>query len=413
MPAGIKTVELLLGVTGSIAAYKALELVRLCRRDNWGVTVVMTRSACRLVGVESFRTLTGRPVARELFPRERIFSSPVEHIDLATRPDIIVIAPATANIIGKLAHGIADDLLATLLLAIPEEKVRQGRVLFAPAMNENMWRNRIVQNNVARLTELGFRFILPAEGELACGVTGTGRMAEPATIFAHCQSALANIPRLSGVSALVTTGRTEEPIDPVRIITNRSSGLLGVEIARHFAIAGARTRLIAGAVSVPLPADAIRVRTTREMADAVARFLPETDILVMCAAVADYQPAETAGDKYHAKQLTLKLKRTPDILTLVARRKNPPLLVGFSLDNSLNRAKDKLRHKHLDLIVANPVETAGSEMIKPTLLFRSGRTQRLPELTKPDFARELVKVVAQLFNNNSEQPSLRKKTKKG
>ncbi len=392
--------ELLLGVTGSIAAYKALELVRLCRKHNWGVTAVMTAAACRLVGVESFRTLTGRPVAKDLFPEERVFSSPVAHIDLATRPDIILVAPATANIIGKLAHGIADDLLSTILLAIPEEKVRQGRVLFAPAMNENMWRNRVVQDNVSRLREIGFRFIPPAEGELACGATGTGRMAEPATIFAYCQSTLANLPDLSGVSVLVTTGRTEEPIDPVRIITNRSSGLMGVEIARQFAIAGARTRLVAGAVSVPLPVDAIRVNTTGEMAAAVEKLLPETDILVMCAAVADYRPAAPAHDKHHAAALTLKLTRTPDILKLVASKKSRPLLVGFSLDTSLARAKTKLRDKNLDLIVANPVTTAGSEKIKPTVILRSGATRRFPELTKSEFARELVKIIAQVFKKD-------------
>ncbi|NPV14934.1 bifunctional phosphopantothenoylcysteine decarboxylase/phosphopantothenate--cysteine ligase CoaBC [candidate division WOR-3 bacterium] len=395
--------EVLLGVTGSIAAYKALELVRLFKRQNWGVTVVMTRAATKLVGVESFRTLTNRAVALKLFPAERHFSAPVEHIDLATSPDLIVVAPATANILGKLASGIGDDLLSTLLLAVPQEKVKAGRVLFAPAMNVNMWHNPIVQANIEKLKATGYCFIEPDQGELACGTIGTGRMAEPAEIFARCRAALESLPDLNGVSVLVTTGRTEEPLDPVRIITNRSSGRMGVEIARAFKAAGARTRLIAGAVSVPLPADAIRVQTTEEMAEAVLRSLPETDILVMCAAVADYQPAKVAKEKYHTADLSLKLVRTPDILSLVAARKEKPFLVGFSLDANLERAKEKLRAKHLDLIIANPPTTAGSERIAAQLLFASGKQERLPEMDKAEFALKLVKTVGQIYKKRKQR----------
>ena len=395
--------ELLLGVTGSIAAYKALELVRLFKRHNWGVTVVMTRAATKLVGVESFRTLTNRAVGLNLFPPQRQFSATVEHIDLATAPDLIVVAPATANILGKLAAGIGDDLLSTLLLAVPQEKVTAGRVLFAPAMNVNMWRNPIVQANIAKLKSAGYTFIEPQSGELACGTIGAGRMAEPAEIFARCRAALEALPNLHGVSVLVTTGRTEEPLDPVRIITNRSSGLLGVEIARAFKAAGATTRLIAGAVSVPLPEDAIRVQTTAEMARAVLKALPATDILIMCAAVADYQPAKVAQAKHHETDLTLKLVRTPDILSLVAGQKEKPLLVGFSLDSSWERAKAKLRTKKLDLIIANPPVTAGSEKIQARLLFAAGKQQRLPEMTKAEFALKLVKIVGTLYRKGKKK----------
>ncbi|MGQ9679014.1 MAG: bifunctional phosphopantothenoylcysteine decarboxylase/phosphopantothenate--cysteine ligase CoaBC [bacterium] len=395
--------EVLLGVSGSIAAYKALELVRLLKRQGWGVTVVMTRVATKLVGVESFRTLTGREVAHELFPRQRLFSSPVEHIDLATTPDVILVAPATANILGKLAAGIADDLLSTLLLAVPEEKIRAGRVLFAPAMNVNMWHNPVVQENIRKLQTSGYRFVSPGKGELACGETGVGRMAEPEEIFNQCRAALEELPNLSGVSILITTGRTEEPLDPVRIITNRSSGRMGVEIARSFKAAGARTQLVAGAVSVPLPEDAIQVQTSQEMNEAVLRLLPETEVLIMCAAVADYTPKTVAEEKYHEPTLTLKLVRTPDILATVASRKQKPLLVGFSLDSSLTRAKEKLRHKQLDLIVANPPATAGSEKIRPTIVFSTGKQQRLPELTKTEFALQLVKIVARLYQKRKLQ----------
>ncbi len=394
----MRQVEVLLGVTGSIAAYKAIELVRLFRRAEWGVTVVMTRAAIRLVGIESFRSLSGRPVAKDLFPKERVTTAPVEHVDLATGADLVVVAPATANIIGKLAGGIADDLLSTLLLAVPQEKVRSGRVFFAPAMNTNMWENPIVQKNIERLTTLGYRFIQPAAGELACGTTGPGRMAAPEEIFTHLRSALNGLPNLTGVSVLVTTGRTEEPIDPVRIITNRSSGLMGLAIARAFQMAGANVRLIAGTTSFPLPEGTISVRTTQEMAQAVLDVLPKTDILVMAAAVADYQPVKIPSLKYHEKSLSLRLKKTSDILTQVALfKKEGTLVVGFSLDDSLAQAKAKLQAKKLDLIVANPYTTVGTQKIKPTLIFSSGKTERLPELMKEEFAIRLVKTIADLF----------------
>lgn len=393
----MRDTELLLGVTGSIAAYKALELVRLFRHQGWGVTVVMTRSAAKLIGIDSFRTLTGRPVALELFPRHRPDRSALEHIDLATRPDLLLIAPATANIIGKLSAGIADDLLSTLLLAVPAEKIQHGRVIFAPAMNVHMWENPVVQANVKKLQNLGYRFIPPGTGELACGATGAGRMANPEEILSVCRTALAALPDLSGIKVLVTMGRTEEPLDPVRIITNRSSGRMGLEIFRAFKAAGANTRLISGAVSVPLPETALRVTTTREMAQAVLQALPETDILIMCAAVADYEPRQVAREKRHADRLEIELVRTPDILKLVAAQKKKPFLVGFSLDTSIARAEVKQRTKKLDLVVANPVSTAGAETIRATLLDKSGKRERLPELTKADFALKLVKKVAQIY----------------
>lgn len=394
---GEKQIEVLLGVTGSIAAYKALELVRLLRQAHWGVTVVMTRSATRLVGVESFRTLSGRPVALELFPQERPFAVSVEHIDLATGADLIIVAPATANIIGKLAAGIADDLLSTILLAVPREKVRTGRVCFAPAMNTNMWENPIVQENVKKLVTLGYRFISPGTGKLACGDIGTGRMASPEEVFAFLRARIEGLPDLKGVSVLITTGRTEEPIDPVRVITNRSSGLLGLAIAQAFRASGANVKLIAGAVSFPLPEGAVCVQTTEEMAKAVLKALPEAEILIMCAAVADYQPGERQKEKRHEKELSLRLKRTTDILKEVALRKGQRLVVGFSLDDSLTRAKAKLLEKKLDLIVANPTSTAGAKTIKPTLIFSSGKVQHLPEQDKADFALKVVKIIADLY----------------
>jgi phosphopantothenoylcysteine decarboxylase/phosphopantothenate--cysteine ligase len=419
--------RVLLGVTGGIAAYKALELVRLFRKTGWDVQTVMTESARKFVGPESFRALTGHPVALELFPRTRPDSGltgqtgrtrptarqGVEHVDLATSADLVVVAPATANIIGKLASGIADDLLSTLLLAVPKETVQGGRVLFAPAMNTNMWQNPAVTTNVRQLAADGYRFIAPGEGELACGTTGPGRMAEPPTIFKHCRAALAarpspigNAPLFAGTRVVVTAGRTEEPLDPVRVITNRSSGRMGIEIARAFIDAGAEVRLVAGELSVPLPpgVTVTQATTTEKMLRAVLAALPRTDVLVMCAAVADYRPARAATGKHHEQTVTVRLERTPDILKEVSRRRHHAVVVGFSLDDSTSRARAKLDRKHLDLIVANPFATAGSGTIKARLVFRSPKSRvqspksrSLRPMSKPDFAQLLVAEVAGLL----------------
>ncbi len=422
--------RVLLGVTGGIAAYKALELVRLSNKAGWDVQTVMTESARKFVGPESFRALTGHPVALELFPRKRATfdarrptpdsvpgfkrgasgvkhpASRVEHVDLATSANLVVVAPATANIIGKLASGIADDLLSTLLLAVPKQTVQAGRVLFAPAMNTNMWQNPAVTANVRELSAAGYRFIPPGEGELACGTSGSGRMAEPSIIFEHCRAALAGhepaigrSPLFSGVRVVVTAGRTEEPLDPVRVITNRSSGRMGIEIARAFLEAGAEVRLVAGEASFPLPTGVtvIRAPTTDKMLRAVLAALPRTDVLVMSAAVADYRPVRPARTKRHEQSLTIRLKRTPDILKEVGRRRHHAVVVGFSLDDSPARAGTKLKEKNLDLIVANPFVTAGSGTIKARLIARSGESRDLRPMSKPDFARLLVAEVVGLL----------------
>ena len=419
-PLSTSPLRVLLGVTGGIAAYKALELARLFRRAGWDVQAVMTESARKFVGPESFRALTGHPVAIELFPKTRPDSSltgqtgrtrptvrpVVEHVDLATSANLVVVAPATANIIGKLASGIADDLLSTLLLAVPKETVQGGRVLFAPAMNTNMWQNPAVMTNVRQLAAAGYRFISPGEGELACGTSGPGRMAEPPVIFEHCRTALAarpspigNAPALANTRVVVTAGRTEEPIDRVRVITNRSSGRMGIEIARAFIDAGAEVRLIAGELSVPLPpgVTVTQATTTEKMLRAVLAALPRTDVLVMCAAVADYRPDRVTKGKHHEPSITVRLERTPDILREVSRRRHNAVVVGFSLDDSAVRARAKLDQKHLDLIVANPFVTAGSGTIKARLVSRAGKPRGLKPMSKPDFARLLVAEVAGLL----------------
>jgi phosphopantothenoylcysteine decarboxylase/phosphopantothenate--cysteine ligase len=291
--------------------------------------------------------------------------------------------------------------------------VQDGRVLFAPAMNTNMWQNPAVMTNVRQLAAAGYRFISPGEGELACGTSGPGRMAEPPIIFERCRAALAarpspigNASPFAGTRVVVTAGRTEEPLDPVRVITNRSSGRMGIEIARAFIDAGAQVRLIAGELSVPLPpgVTVTQAVTTEKMLRAVLAALPRTDVLVMCAAVADYRPVRAARGKSHEPSITVRLERTPDILKEVSKRQHHALVVGFSLDDSPARARTKLDQKHLDLIVANPFVTAGSGTIKARLLFRSPKSKvqspesrSLKPMSKPDFARLLVAEVAGLL----------------
>jgi phosphopantothenoylcysteine decarboxylase/phosphopantothenate--cysteine ligase len=390
-----RPVRILLGVTGGIAAYKSLELVRLFRKADWEVRVVMTAAAQKLVGKDSFETLSGNPVAFELFPRKRPKKAVgVEHVESASWADLVLVAPATANIIGKLASGMADDLLSTLLLAVPQHTLKSGRVVLSPAMNFNMWDHPAVKANIDRLRGLGYFVVEPDTGELACGDTGTGRLPDPEVLMGICRAALdrSMLPDLSGTSVLVTAGRTEEPIDPVRVITNRSSGRMGIAIARSFRAAGARVRIIAGPLAVPAPLGMVTtaVQTTAQMHVEVLKNLPDSDLLVMCAAVADYRTIGTPNAKLHSRTLRLALERTPDILKSVSKARHNAVVVGFSLDSDPDAAARKLRDKKLDLVVANPVVTPGADKIRPTLVRKNRKPQALPEMTKTEFARRLV-----------------------
>jgi phosphopantothenoylcysteine decarboxylase/phosphopantothenate--cysteine ligase len=396
--------RVLLGVSGGIAAYKSLELVRRFRKLGWEVQVVMTDHARRLVGDRSFASLSGRPVARELFPRRRPRNADegIAHIEFARWADLVLVAPATANIIGKLASGIADDLLSTVLLAIPAGLRARGRVIVAPAMNTRMWQHPSVRQNLDRLRDHGCVVVGPDPGELACGESGAGRLADVEDIALACRDALADDqapPDLAGIRALVTAGRTEEPLDPVRVITNRSTGRMGIAIARQLRLCGADTRLVCGAVSEPLPAGlpAVEALTAEAMRAAVVAALPRTDLLVMCAAVADYRPARAARAKSHRDRLTLELERTPDILKEVSRMEHQAVVIGFSHDPLVGAARRKLRAKRLDLVVANPFATAGANTIRPALVAARGPARRLAEMTKTDFARVLTRESARLL----------------
>ncbi|MBS4015316.1 MAG: bifunctional phosphopantothenoylcysteine decarboxylase/phosphopantothenate--cysteine ligase CoaBC [Candidatus Latescibacteria bacterium] len=380
--------KIMLGVTGSIAAYKALELLRILQKEQYDVWVVMTKNAKRFVAPLSFETLPRHPVFTEMFFEKEI--SPV-HIDLSKDTRALIIAPATANIIAKAAAGIADDLLSTIILSADHP------VIFVPAMNFRMWESKITQKNITYLKSLGCKFVEPGVGELACQEIGKGRFPDIQLIVDQLKSVLNQNALLKNKKIVITAGRTEEEIDPIRIITNRSSGKMGIEIANAAKDAGAEVLLIAANVSVPIP-DGVttrQVKSSQEMLVAVRAVIKDCDALIMTAAVSDYKPSQSFSEKQKTKELQLKLTRTPDILKSIAETKHNKYIVGFSLDthNNLSQAKTKLKEKHLNLIVANPVQTLHSEFITPTLIFKN-RVQKLPAQTKKEFSKKLMEIIS-------------------
>jgi len=347
----------LVGVTGGIAAYKACELVRTLQKGGCRVKVVMTESATHLVGPATFRALTGDPVAVSLWDEP---SAKVHHVGLAEEADVLVIAPATANVCAKLASGRADDLLTTVALAT------EAPLVVAPAMNVHMWRNPITQKNLAQLKSRGIRIVDPGIGELACGDVGEGRLATVEAIAEAVHAEVRRTQALSGARVLVYAGRTEEPIDFVRVITNRSSGKTGFAIADEAARRGADVLLVTGPSALPDPfdVDVVRVTTAQQMHDVVIARAPQSEVIVACAAVSDFRPKSPSlgkAKKYGAP-LVIELERTPDILAeLGARKAAHQLLVGFAAETSdvLGSAARKLTAKNLDLVVANNVASEG------------------------------------------------------
>lgn len=378
--------NIVLGVTGSIAAYKALDLVGRLRKKGCRVTVIMTGNACQLVGPASFEALSGNPVARELFPDSK--PQDIEHISLAQLADVLAIVPASANFIAKAAAGIADDLLTTVALAV------KAPVLFAPAMNVNMWENRIVRQNVKRLTDNGWQMVEPETGRLACGTEGSGRLASLDKIENEILSLLGWKDDYRDIPLIITAGRTEEPWDPVRFISNRSSGRMGLALAGQAARRGARVTLITGPVDVPAPAvhKHIQVSTASQMSQAVLKELPHNRALIMAAAVADYAPKNIASGKIKKKNdddITLTLKKNPDIIKLAAGgRKAGTVLVGFALetDNLIANARKKLIVKKLDLIVANPAKTLSGDNIQAVIIDKKGKAAKFPQMPKSQLA---------------------------
>lgn len=426
--------RVVLGVSGSIAAYKSAELVRLFRKAGVSVDVVLTRAGAQFVTPLTLATLTGRPVTIEQFgapigptagwdlerahEAEQPGGSAIEHIRASREADLIVVAPATANILAKAAHGIADDALSTTLLAsmVP--------ALFAPAMNTRMWEHPATRENVRLLRERGALFVDPETGELACGEFGTGRMAEPAAIVG---TALRHLNGQAGLGrVLVTAGGTEEPIDPVRCVTNHSSGRMGFAIAEAARDLGYEVTLVVGRTSAPPPAgvEVVPARTALEMANAVEHLHPREDILIMAAAVADYRPRRATTQKIASGEdrLRIDLVPNPDILAGVAETRRGLVTIGFALETGgdaadrLARARAKLRRKACDLLVLNDPLQGGSQFggdtSQATLLHSDGRTEALPLLTKYELGRVLLASAKEIRHAKSTAKSTVKSTVK-
>ncbi len=395
--------KIALGVSGCIAAYKAAELVRLLQQEGLSVQVVMTKSAQEFVRPLTFAALTGQKVITEMFgdgTEPANVENAVEHIGVADSIDALVVAPATANLLGKLAQGIADDFLTTLYLAT------KAPVLVAPAMNVNMWQHPAVQANLAQLRERGVAVVEPDQGYLACGWTGPGRLATLEEIVARVLTLLGIRKDLAGETVLVTAGPTCEDIDPVRYITNRSSGRMGYAVAEAARRRGAEVILVSGPTAIPVPSG-VRlesVRTTEEMRQAVRAALPQTTVVIKAAAVADFRPARIEKHKIKRRrgELKLELEPTADLLEEVAREKGSRLLVGFAAEseNVVENARLKLETKHLDLVVANDITREGAgfdgETNIVTLLSRDGRQTDLPKMSKQAVADLILDEVVRL-----------------
>lgn len=382
-----------LGVGGGIAAYKSAEIARGLMERGFTVQVILTQAAQEFIRPLTFAALTGKKVITGLFSDsspEATLASSVEHIGVAQDNHILLVAPATADLIAKLAQGLADDFLTTTYLAFT------GPVAIAPAMNANMWRHPATQANLEILRKRGHAIIEPGEGLLACGVTGPGRLAEPETVIEHVLRLASPRHDLEGEVVVVTAGPTREPLDPVRYITNRSSGKMGYALAEAAASRGAKVCLIAGPVNLADPpgVETIHVQTALEMRERVLEHVAEATIIIKSAAVADYHVAQVPTQKVKktATRLTLDLDPTPDILAEVGRIKGDRLLIGFAAetDNLVAEARRKLTTKNCDMVVANLVNQAGtgfeSDLNKVTLVTRTGETVDLPEASKREIA---------------------------
>jgi phosphopantothenoylcysteine decarboxylase/phosphopantothenate--cysteine ligase len=390
--------KIALGVTGGVAAYKAAELVRRLQQENLDVQVVMTRAAQEFITPLTFAALTGKKVITEMFGADD--SSPanvesaIEHIAVAQRIDLLLVAPATADMLGKFAHGIADDFLSTLYLAT------KAPVMVAPAMNVNMWEHPATQGNLATLRARGVHVVDPDEGYLACGMTGAGRLAATETIARKVCDVLGLRADLASQTVLITAGPTREDLDPVRYITNRSSGKMGYALAEAAVRRGAHVILVSGPTELHAPegADWVPVRTTEEMRRAVHERAAEANIVVMAAAVADYRATATSATKIKrgSERLTLELEPTPDILAEVSRDKGNRLVIGFAAetDHLAANARAKLARKAADMIVANDVTQEGAGFDTDTnivtLFLRDGREIALPKLSKLEVAQRIL-----------------------
>ncbi len=396
--------RILLGISGGIAAYKSAELVRRLIDEGAQVRVAMTQGAQNFVTPLTFQALSGQPVHTQLLDPEA--EAGMGHIELARWADALLVAPASANVIARIANGLADDLLTTLCLA------RRAPLWLAPAMNQAMWANPATQANIAKCTALGIHLIGPASGSQACGDVGPGRMSEVADIIADLSQALApSANLLAGRTLLITAGPTREAIDPVRYISNHSSGKMGYALAQAAEQAGAKVILISGPTALASPSGVTRVtvNSALEMYDAVFEHLSSCDIFIGSAAVADYRPAEVATSKIKktsADSMAVAMIKNPDIISDVASQANKPFTVGFAAETNqvIDYARDKMQRKQLDMIIANDVSRSdigfNADHNEVTVLWRNGQ-QALPNLSKSALAERLVTMIAQQFTSLS------------
>ncbi len=397
--------KVLFGVTGGIAAYKACELVRELKKQGADVQVAMTRSAQEFVSPLTFETLSDNEVLTEMFPPGKRVGT--RHIDIPREVDRVFICPATANFIAKVANGIADDLLSTMVTVSGAEKT-----VFCPAMNTDMYANPIFQSNLKRLQELGYRFVPPDNGELACHTEGLGRLANKERIVDAFKKELIGSDALAGHSVLVTAGPTEEPIDPVRFITNASSGKMGYAVAEAFALEGAEVVLVSGPTNLR-PFSGVRtipVKTARQMREAVLEAFPSVQGVVMSAAVADYRPKVVSAEKIkkNEESLLLELEKNPDILKELGQKKRKHILIGFAVEtnNEIEYGRRKLREKNLDLIVVNnPTKEGaafGSDTNIVSFVFDGREPVHLPKMSKFEVARRIVEEYRRIFEQRTK-----------
>jgi len=401
----LKNREIIMGVSGGIAAYKSVELLRELTKKGANVHVVMTKNAQQFITPLTFQTLSGNPVLCDMF--QLLEGSKIGHVTLADIADLMVITPATANILGKIANGIADDFLTTMVMAT------KVPVLFAPSMNVNMWQSSFVQNNVERLKAHGYQFVEPIEGDLACGSIGKGKLADIEEIIEKIEDIFTK-KDLSNQRILITAGPTLEPIDPVRYITNRSSGKMGFALARMARRRGAEVTLITGPHYLTLPRrdiPQIVVSDAREMHEAVMDYFEDSHIVIMAAAVADFRPRDILTEKITKRKngvYLLEMERNPDILKELGEKRRNHILVGFAAETSelMGNAEVKLKEKNLDLIVANDVTQPGAGFGVDTnivkILDAAGKVKKVPLLSKDEVADIILDQVVKLVKKKEK-----------
>jgi phosphopantothenoylcysteine decarboxylase/phosphopantothenate--cysteine ligase len=395
--AGLEGTRMVVGITGSIAAYKSAELVRLLRKQGVEVRVVMSEHATRFIAPLTLETLSGNGVITGMFSQP---GRTLDHVTLGQESDLVVIAPATANIVGKIAHGIGDDFLSTLVLSAT------CPILLCPAMDKEMFHNPIVQANIGSLKQRGLIIMAPEEGMLASGAKGAGRLPDPSTIVEEITCVLADRD-LEGLKVLVTAGPTIEFIDPVRILTNRSTGKMGYALARAARRRGAEVTLVSGPTHLDEPRGitTIRVNTAEEMRDAVEAHFNGKDVVIKAAAVSDYRPVHKASHKQKKENVptSMDMEPTPDILAELGKRKGTALLVGFAAETTEHvvRAVEKIKRKNLDLIVLNDVSKDDRgfavDSNEVSIIDRQGNEQRIPLMSKEDVAGKILDRIKQLW----------------